>query len=162
MSASVFWFLLFFFQKNISLFSYDILDQALEVQTFWELCILAHSLFAPSTWLHGMTLENFKISHELLWACVDWSLFYAKTIGCGEQFDKTIVCSNAAAEAARYGFTAVERPEGFLVLVKWQSSRTYLKYVIVAVSNLLYSAYFYVYASLRNALPETEFKIVGR
>jgi len=26
------------------------------------------------------------------------------------------VCSDAAAEAARYGFTAVDRPEGFLVL----------------------------------------------
>lgn len=26
------------------------------------------------------------------------------------------MCSDAAAEAARYGFTAVDRPEGFLVL----------------------------------------------
>lgn len=33
-----------------------------------------------------------------------------------EQFGKAIVCSDAAAEAARYGFTAVDRPEGFLVL----------------------------------------------
>lgn len=32
------------------------------------------------------------------------------------QFGKAIVCSDAAAEAARYGFTAVDRPEGFLVL----------------------------------------------
>jgi len=33
-----------------------------------------------------------------------------------QQFGKAIVCSDAAAEAARYGFTAVDRPEGFLVL----------------------------------------------
>lgn len=33
-----------------------------------------------------------------------------------EQFGPAIVCSDAAAEAARYGFTAVDRPEGFLVL----------------------------------------------
>lgn len=26
------------------------------------------------------------------------------------------MCSDAAAEAARYGFTAVDRPDGFLVL----------------------------------------------
>ena len=26
------------------------------------------------------------------------------------------MCSDAAAEAARYGYTAVDRPEGFLVL----------------------------------------------
>ena len=32
------------------------------------------------------------------------------------QFGRAIVCSDAAAEAARYGFTAVDRPEGFLVL----------------------------------------------
>ncbi|KAH7867356.1 hypothetical protein Vadar_032456 [Vaccinium darrowii] len=32
------------------------------------------------------------------------------------QFLKAIVCSDAAAKAARYGFTVVERPEGFLVL----------------------------------------------
>ncbi|XP_034897178.1 protein ADP-ribosyltransferase PARP3 [Populus alba] len=34
----------------------------------------------------------------------------------GYMFGKAIVCSDAAAEAARYGFTSVERPEGFLVL----------------------------------------------
>ncbi|KAK4492261.1 hypothetical protein RD792_003064 [Penstemon davidsonii] len=34
----------------------------------------------------------------------------------GYMFGKAIVCSDAAAEAARYGFTAVDRPEGFLVL----------------------------------------------
>lgn len=32
------------------------------------------------------------------------------------QFGRAIVCSDAAAEAARFGFTAVDRPEGFLVL----------------------------------------------
>lgn len=32
------------------------------------------------------------------------------------QFGKAIVCSDAAAEAARYGFTAIDRPEGFLIL----------------------------------------------
>jgi hypothetical protein len=32
------------------------------------------------------------------------------------QFGKAVVCSDAAAEAARYGFTAVDRPEGYLVL----------------------------------------------
>ncbi|XP_030505783.2 protein ADP-ribosyltransferase PARP3 [Cannabis sativa] len=34
----------------------------------------------------------------------------------GYMFGKAIVCSDAAAEAARYGYTAVDRPEGFLVL----------------------------------------------
>ncbi|KAL9370587.1 hypothetical protein Peur_035727 [Populus x canadensis] len=34
----------------------------------------------------------------------------------GYMFGKAIVCSDAAAEAARYGFTSVEKPEGFLVL----------------------------------------------
>ncbi|KAJ4828054.1 Poly [ADP-ribose] polymerase 3, partial [Turnera subulata] len=34
----------------------------------------------------------------------------------GYMFGKAIVCSDAAAEAARYGFTAVDRPEGCLVL----------------------------------------------
>lgn len=34
----------------------------------------------------------------------------------GLQFGKAIVCSDAAAEAARYVFTAVDRTEGFLVL----------------------------------------------
>jgi len=34
----------------------------------------------------------------------------------GYMFGKAIVCSDAAAEAARYGFTAVDRPEGYLVL----------------------------------------------
>ncbi|KAG8644745.1 hypothetical protein MANES_11G160900v8 [Manihot esculenta] len=34
----------------------------------------------------------------------------------GYMFGKALVCSDAAAEAARYGFTAVDRPEGFLVL----------------------------------------------
>ncbi|MQL76103.1 hypothetical protein Taro_008479 [Colocasia esculenta] len=34
----------------------------------------------------------------------------------GYMFGRSIVCSDAAAEAARYGFTAVDRPEGFLVL----------------------------------------------
>ncbi|CAA6660681.1 unnamed protein product [Spirodela intermedia] len=34
----------------------------------------------------------------------------------GYMFGRAIVCSDAAAEAARYGFTAVDRREGFLVL----------------------------------------------
>ncbi|KAJ0976738.1 hypothetical protein J5N97_012212 [Dioscorea zingiberensis] len=34
----------------------------------------------------------------------------------GYMFGRAIVCSDAAAEAARYGFTSVDRPEGFLVL----------------------------------------------
>lgn len=34
----------------------------------------------------------------------------------GAKFGKAIICSDAAAEAAKYGFTAVDRPEGFLVL----------------------------------------------
>ncbi|PHT94396.1 Poly [ADP-ribose] polymerase 3 [Capsicum annuum] len=34
----------------------------------------------------------------------------------GYMFGRSIVCSDAAAEAARYGFTAIDRPEGFLVL----------------------------------------------
>ncbi|KAK1300404.1 Poly [ADP-ribose] polymerase 3 [Acorus calamus] len=34
----------------------------------------------------------------------------------GDLFGRGSVCYDAAAEAARYGFTAVDRPEGFLVL----------------------------------------------
>ncbi|KAL6202509.1 hypothetical protein ACLB2K_026217 [Fragaria x ananassa] len=34
----------------------------------------------------------------------------------GYMAGKAIVCSDAAAEAARYGYTAVDRPEGFLIL----------------------------------------------
>ncbi|EXB38460.1 Poly [ADP-ribose] polymerase 3 [Morus notabilis] len=34
----------------------------------------------------------------------------------GYMFGRAIVCSDAAAEAARYGFTAADRPDGFLVL----------------------------------------------
>ncbi|KAI4340457.1 hypothetical protein MLD38_025289 [Melastoma candidum] len=34
----------------------------------------------------------------------------------GYMFGRAIICSDAAAEAARYGFTAVDRPEGVLVL----------------------------------------------
>ncbi|CAA0810685.1 Poly [Striga hermonthica] len=34
----------------------------------------------------------------------------------GYMFGKAIVCSDAAAEAAKYGFTAVDRPEGFMIL----------------------------------------------
>ncbi|XP_047322577.1 protein ADP-ribosyltransferase PARP3 [Impatiens glandulifera] len=34
----------------------------------------------------------------------------------GYMFGRSIVCSDASAEAAKYGFTAVDRPEGFLVL----------------------------------------------
>ncbi|KAL2899465.1 Poly [ADP-ribose] polymerase 3 [Bienertia sinuspersici] len=34
----------------------------------------------------------------------------------GYMFGRAIVCSDASAEAARYGFTAIDRPEGFLVL----------------------------------------------
>lgn len=32
------------------------------------------------------------------------------------QFGRAIVCSDASAEAARYAFTGVDRPEGFLIL----------------------------------------------
>ena len=44
--------------------------------------------------------------------------FFSLLVMClwWQQFGKAIVCSDAAAEAARYGFTAVDRPEGFLVL----------------------------------------------
>lgn len=42
---------------------------------------------------------------------------FSSLVTCSwRQFGKAIVCSDAAAEAARYGFTAVDRPEGFLVL----------------------------------------------
>ncbi|XP_057534102.1 protein ADP-ribosyltransferase PARP3 isoform X1 [Amaranthus tricolor] len=34
----------------------------------------------------------------------------------GYMFGRAIVCSDASAEAAKYGFTAIDRPEGFLVL----------------------------------------------
>ncbi|XP_031500285.1 protein ADP-ribosyltransferase PARP3 [Nymphaea colorata] len=34
----------------------------------------------------------------------------------GYMFGEAIICSDASAEAARYGFTAVDRPDGFLVL----------------------------------------------
>jgi hypothetical protein len=41
---------------------------------------------------------------------------FSSPVACYSQFGKAIVCSDAAAEAAKYGFTAVDRPEGFLVL----------------------------------------------
>ncbi|XP_048494544.2 protein ADP-ribosyltransferase PARP3-like, partial [Beta vulgaris subsp. vulgaris] len=34
----------------------------------------------------------------------------------GYMFGRAIVCSDASAEAARYGYTAIDRREGFLVL----------------------------------------------
>ncbi|KAJ3675096.1 hypothetical protein LUZ60_004138 [Juncus effusus] len=34
----------------------------------------------------------------------------------GYMFGQAIVCSDASADAARYGFTGVDRPEGFLIL----------------------------------------------
>lgn len=45
-----------------------------------------------------------------------WYSFLHAVLTASLQFGKAIVCSDAAAEAARYGFTAVDRPEGFLVL----------------------------------------------
>lgn len=53
----------------------------------------------------------------------------------GLQFGKETVCSDAAAEAARYGFTAGDRPEGFLVLAvaslgnQFIEVQTHLRYV---------------------------------
>lgn len=48
------------------------------------------------------TVYSLDLRSSLIYMCV--------------QFGRSIVCSDAAAEAARYGFTAIDRPEGFLVL----------------------------------------------
>ncbi|KAH7846797.1 hypothetical protein Vadar_018296 [Vaccinium darrowii] len=53
-------------------------------------------------------IHNFELALD--YGDVEWRKSFS------EQFGKAIVCSDAAAEAARYRFTAVERPEGFLVL----------------------------------------------
>lgn len=66
------------------------------------------SLLYPSTWLHGMYKPNNSTCQCQILHFTDMGIFL--------QFGKAIVCSDAAAEAARYGFTAVDRPEGFLVL----------------------------------------------
>lgn len=57
--------------------------------------------------LFSVSLFSFSGREELL-----WGLYIVVFL----QFGRAIVCSDAAAEAARYGFTAVDRPEGFLVL----------------------------------------------
>lgn len=54
--------------------------------------------------------KNLCIILRLLSVCIILRLLSV------QQFGRAIVCSDAAAEAARYGFTAVDRPEGFLVL----------------------------------------------
>lgn len=61
-----------------------------------------------SAWIHGkrrLRLHDRQMVGSVSYSC---SLI--------SQFGKAIVCSDASAEAARYGFTAVDRPDGFLLL----------------------------------------------
>ncbi|KAL0417602.1 UNVERIFIED_CONTAM: protein ADP-ribosyltransferase PARP3 [Sesamum radiatum] len=68
--------------------------------------VLAGSMFSACRWIHGKIMSRGRCQ---LLGCVVLSI-------ADFVFGKAIVCSDAAAEAARYGFTAVDRPEGFLVL----------------------------------------------
>ncbi|OMO89151.1 hypothetical protein COLO4_19902 [Corchorus olitorius] len=49
----------------------------------------------------------------------------------GYMFGRGIVCSDAVAEASRYGFTAVDRPDGFLILAVYAQGEE-----IVELKNL--------------------------
>ncbi|GMG98453.1 hypothetical protein Nepgr_000293 [Nepenthes gracilis] len=51
----------------------------------------------------------------------------------GDIFGRAIICSDAAAEAARYGFTAVDRSEGFLILAVVSTRLSILEYNEYAV-----------------------------
>lgn len=67
------------------------------------------NLFSSCSRLHGTNTKKRKhISTSFI--VILTFVFYL------QQFGRAIVCSDASAEAARYGFTAVDRPEGFLVL----------------------------------------------
>lgn len=55
-----------------------------------------------------------RVLHNCLVICL--SKMFISLVFMFFQFGKAIVCTDAAAEAARYGFTAVDRPEGFLIL----------------------------------------------
>ncbi|MCE3049243.1 Poly [Datura stramonium] len=59
--------------------------------------------------------KEFKSFEALAERFLAFSLFTSPT-GVHGRFGRAIVCSDAAAEAAKYGFTAIDRPEGFLVL----------------------------------------------
>jgi len=72
--------------------------------------ILASNMLITYSGLYGNRKRN---SHSIL---VFVNIYSSLVICFWQQFGKAIVCSDAAAEAARYGFTAVDRPEGFLVL----------------------------------------------
>ncbi|WVZ02428.1 hypothetical protein V8G54_023234 [Vigna mungo] len=72
--------------------------------------ILGSNMLTTSSGLYGIRNEN-RYSN-LMFGSIPSSL----VTYFWQQFGKAIVCSDAAAEAARYGFTAVDRPEGFLVL----------------------------------------------
>lgn len=65
-------------------------------------------MFSACSRIHGKVIRFSGTISEVL-------VGITNSLVC-DQFGKAIVCSDTAAEAARYGFTAVDRPEGFLVL----------------------------------------------
>ena len=72
--------------------------------------ILASNMLITCSGLYG---NSNRFSYSILM----FVSIYSSLVMCSwQQFGKAIICSDAAAEAARYGFTAVDRPEGFLVL----------------------------------------------
>lgn len=56
--------------------------------------------------------------HKLRWPefSPHWNLLSLISITKILQFGQGLYCSDAAASAAMYGFTAVDRPEGYLIL----------------------------------------------
>ncbi|KAL2899474.1 Poly [ADP-ribose] polymerase 3, partial [Bienertia sinuspersici] len=57
-----------------------------------------------------------KLPNKVLLWCGKKILIPFSHVLITSKFGRAIVCSDASAEAARYGFTAIDRPEGFLVL----------------------------------------------
>uniref|UniRef100_A0A7N2KM01 Poly [ADP-ribose] polymerase n=1 Tax=Quercus lobata TaxID=97700 RepID=A0A7N2KM01_QUELO len=101
-----------------------------------EYGVSVDNIFAVETNAHSSYDEIKKLPNKVLLWCVVYKFFFTGTRTSnllrhlhkgylpsichlpvpGYMFGRAIVCSDAAAEAARYGFTAVDRPEGFLVL----------------------------------------------
>lgn len=96
--------------------------QDINPQLNWSVCIFMHvtRLTGSHSFRQSISGEHshcgvghFTPSYEEMKTLRNRVLFVAwwKT-----QFGKAIICSDAAAEAASYRFTAIDRPEGYLVL----------------------------------------------
>ena len=90
----------FYYARNTKLKPFEALENR----------ILGSNMLTTGSGLYG--IRNKNLYSNLMFGSIHSSL----VTYFWQQFGKAIVCSDAAAEAARYGFTAVDRPEGFLVL----------------------------------------------